>query len=217
MRNAIGFRLGVLGFGVLAVIGLVRGAIQAQEQPSHRPSARVKTENFAPGFGGGLAVGVKSEREEPEPPVATVHLTPVLTPQSAATWLKLQEIVPMNFPNETPLEEVLRYVKEATKGKDTKGIPIYVDPAGLQEAEKTMSSPVTIDLDGITLASSLKLVLKQIGLAYYVQPDGLLVITSESDEEIPSEAQSKILDELSALRLEVAALRRELRASGRGR
>ncbi len=43
----------------------------------------------------------------------------------------------MNFPNETPLEEVLRYIKQATAGETGKGIPIYVDPLGLQEADRS--------------------------------------------------------------------------------
>ena len=49
----------------------------------------------------------------------------------------------MPFANETPLEDILRYIKTATESPQLQnGIPIYVDPAGLTEAEKTMTSPV---------------------------------------------------------------------------
>ena len=55
----------------------------------------------------------------------------------------------MHFPNETPLEDVIKYVRTSTTSPAfPDGIPIYVDPLGLQEAEKTTASTVTIDLRG---------------------------------------------------------------------
>ena len=36
----------------------------------------------------------------------------------------------MNFPNPTPLEDVLKYIQQATAGPNGEGIPIYVDPVG---------------------------------------------------------------------------------------
>ncbi len=215
MRRPLGFRLIVVGLAVVVTLGLVREALHAQGPTAPEPT-RPRLQKFAPGLGGGLG-GQKNESEPTEPAVATAYLSPDLTPRSAATWMKLQDIVPMQFPNETPLEEILKYIKEVTKGKDPKGIPIYVSPTGLLEVEKTLTSPVQIDVEGITLASSLKLLLKQLNLAYYVRPDGLLVITSENDEDLPLEHQSRVLEELNALRLEVAALRREIRSSGGAR
>ncbi len=83
----------------------------------------------------------------------------------------------MRFPVETPLEDVLEYIKSATKGPNDNGLPMYVDPVGLNEAEKTMTSPVAINLEGIPLKTSLRLALRQLGLYYYVR-DGLLTVTS---------------------------------------
>ncbi|MBV8557496.1 MAG: hypothetical protein JO116_18190, partial [Planctomycetaceae bacterium] len=80
----------------------------------------------------------------------------------------------------------LKYIKSATQGPNDTGIPIYVDPVGLQEAEKTMTSPVTLDLEGVPLRTTLRLLLKQLGLTYTVK-DGLLTITSESSEDQPTE------------------------------
>ena len=88
----------------------------------------------------------------------------------------------MSFANETPLEDVLKYIKSATTGANDNGIPIYVDPVGLQEAEKTMTSPVTLDLEGVPLRITLALLLKQLGLQYKVQ-DGILTITLPKTEE----------------------------------
>ena len=61
--------------------------------------------------------------------------------------------------------------------KGGKAIPVYVDPAGLEEAEKTMTSPVKLALNGVPLRTSLRLLLKQLGLAYCVH-EGLLYIST---------------------------------------
>ena len=92
---------------------------------------------------------------------------------------KLEEPISMSFANETPLEDVLKYIKGATSGPQDTGITIYVDPAGLQKAEKTMTSPVQLDLEGVPLRTTLRLMLKQIGMTYTVK-DGLLTIDSQS-------------------------------------
>ncbi len=99
-------------------------------------------------------------------------------------WEALDQPVPMRFPNETPLEDVLKYIRTATRGPDRKSIPIYVDPVGLQEAEKSMTSTVVIDLEGVALKTSLRLCLKQLGLAYNIR-DGVLLITSEESAVTP--------------------------------
>ncbi len=99
-------------------------------------------------------------------------------PRSRAVLAKLEEPIAMSFPQETPLEDLLKYIKQATTGPTYSGIPIYVDPMGLQEAEKTLTSTIQLDLDGIPLRRSLQLALKQIGLGYFVD-DGILVITSQ--------------------------------------
>jgi hypothetical protein len=107
-------------------------------------------------------------------------------PKTKSILSKLDEPIAMSFANETPLEDVLKYIKSATAGPNDTGIPIYVDPVGLQEAEKTMTSPVTVDLEGVPLKTTLRLLLKQLGLTYTVK-DGLLTITNESSEDTPTE------------------------------
>lgn len=92
---------------------------------------------------------------------------------------KLEEPVSMSFANETPLEDVLKYIKSATQGPIDSGIPIYIDPAGLQAAGKTVTSPVQLDIEGIPLRTTLRHMLEQIGLTYFVR-DGLLTITSKN-------------------------------------
>jgi hypothetical protein len=93
---------------------------------------------------------------------------------------KLDDPVSMSFANETPLKDILMYIKSATTGPNDNGIPIYVDPAGLQKVEKTMTSRVALDIEGVPLRTTLQVLLRQLGLTYDVR-DGLLTITAASD------------------------------------
>jgi RNA polymerase sigma factor (sigma-70 family) len=103
-------------------------------------------------------------------------------PRSRKVLAKLEEPISMSFANETPLDDVLKYIKQATTTRDYGGIPIYVDPLGLQEAERSLTSTILIDLEGIPLRRTLQLLLSQLGLVYFVE-DGMIVITSEESEQ----------------------------------
>jgi hypothetical protein len=104
--------------------------------------------------------------------------------RSLAILKKLDAPVEMSFANETPLADVLKYIRSATQSSEfPNGLPIYVDPIGLQEAEKTMESPVIIDLDGVPLRRTLSLVLKQLGLGFRVE-DGMIYITSAISDDV---------------------------------
>ena len=46
--------------------------------------------------------------------------------------------IPMPFANETPLNDVLKYIKQATTTPTFPGIPIYVEPLGLEAAGKSI-------------------------------------------------------------------------------
>ena len=59
-------------------------------------------------------------------------------PKSKAMFKKLEEPIAMSFADETPLEDVLKYIRQATATETYQGIPIYVDPKGLKEAEATL-------------------------------------------------------------------------------
>ena len=64
--------------------------------------------------------------------------TDAISPRTKAILAMLDESIPMDFAGETPLDDVLKYIKNATVKKPTDlGIQIYVDPLGLQEAERT--------------------------------------------------------------------------------
>ena len=105
--------------------------------------------------------------------------------KNASVRAALRQRVPMPFPQETAMADVLKYIQQATQDSHGTMIQIYVDPIGLQAAEKSMTSTISgIDLEGIELRTSLRLCLKQLDLAYVVK-DGLLFITSaENNDEL---------------------------------
>jgi len=105
-----------------------------------------------------------------------------ITPANSRIVKALEQPIPMRFKPEASLGDVLTYIKMATSTPAYR-VPIYVDPVALQEAEKSLSSTVSIDLQGVPLKASLRLCLKQLGLVYIVK-DGYLQITNE-DEGIP--------------------------------
>ncbi len=91
---------------------------------------------------------------------------------------KLEDELPLHFPNETPLEQVLEYVKASSKGPQDAGIPFAFDEAGMKRAGKTRMSVVSDDIQDQPLKTSLKKLLKPLKLTYIIR-DGVLTITSD--------------------------------------
>jgi hypothetical protein len=104
----------------------------------------------------------------------------------------LDQVIPMHFPHATPLKDVLKYIRATALCPDGRGIPIYVDPVGLNEAEKSETSPVQLELEGVPLSTTLRLILRQLGMTYYVK-DGLLEITSDGCYDRPYELEDAFL------------------------
>jgi hypothetical protein len=123
-------------------------------------------------------------------------------PKTRDILSRLEQPIPMAFPDETPLGEVLKYIKAMTQGPGGDGIPIYVDPVGLNEASRTLQSPVTLDLEGVPLKTTLRLLLKQLGLTYTVK-DGLLTITAESSDNQPTEVRVYPVADLTIIPLSI--------------
>jgi hypothetical protein len=74
---------------------------------------------------------------------------------------------------------LLREIKRVTRnGVLPDGIPIYVDPIGLQEAGVTMNSPVTVSSKDVPIRKALADALGQLKLCYVVK-DGWMLITSK--------------------------------------
>jgi RNA polymerase sigma factor (sigma-70 family) len=146
----------------------VEPPVNAEEGPKVRAPS-------GPAQKGEMTGGMRKKHAAEESEVANARTN---DPRSRQILEKLNEPIPMSFASDTPLDDVLKYIKQATTTPTYRGIPIYLDPVGLQEAERSVNSTVAIDLEGVPLRRTLQLTLAQIGLAYYVE-DGILVITSE--------------------------------------
>ncbi len=106
-------------------------------------------------------------------------------PRSRAIVTKLAQPISFPFRQETPLSDVLEYIKQATADKErVVGLPIYVDPLALRELDLTMDSPVTIELEGVPLRTTLRLMLRQLGLVYSVIDGVLIISTPEALDEL---------------------------------
>jgi uncharacterized membrane protein YgcG len=81
---------------------------------------------------------------------------------------------------ETPLKDAITILK------DTHGIPIELDVKKLEEAGVNIDTPVTKNLNGITLRSALRLLLNDLELTYVVRDEVLLITT-------PEEAESQLI------------------------
>ena len=120
------------------------------------------------------------------PPVASSHRPRSIIPANARILEALEQPIPMRFPDEIPLGDLLKYIGKATSTPTDPGIPIYVDPIGLQEAERSLNSTVQIDLEGVPLKTTLRLGLTQLGLDY--DPRGRLSCGSSARTEPPRRA-----------------------------
>jgi hypothetical protein len=94
----------------------------------------------------------------------------------------LDKPIAMPFQNETTLEDVNAYIKKTTKGASKFGIGFDVDQNVLKEEEKSMSSTIRMGVEGVPLRTTLRLLLRQLGLAYYVK--GGVVNAGELDDSV---------------------------------
>jgi hypothetical protein len=102
----------------------------------------------------------------------------------------LDQPLNLTYPERAPLAVFLKDIKwhSSVGTKFTTGIPIYVDPIGLSEANKTMASAVEKPPadDKLTLREQLKRVLKPLGLGFMIK-SGFLMITSEEAVDEPAD------------------------------
>ena len=143
-----------------------------------------------PPAGGGFdrAFGGKEPPSEVTIQRLRMKTLPTDDKRNQAILAKLEDRIVMNFPNDTPLSDVIRYIEQSTIDEAAGfpvGIPIYVDPQELQDADKTMASTIAINLQGLPLRVSLHLLLKQLNLTYVVE-GGLLIVATPMSDIYPS-------------------------------
>ena len=174
--------------------GLETTAARARITPVRRPWANLRWRlrlstliflNIILAMGLGLVIQQRREQQ------LLSALRAARSPNDEAIHKALDE--PIDWQKATgaqTLDSVLKHIKLKAggnvKGVLWSGIPIYVDPIGLQEAGKSMNSPVTVP--GTPKQASPKAILEQV-LAQlkldYVVKDGFLMITSKESVDKP--------------------------------
>jgi hypothetical protein len=107
--------------------------------------------------------------------------TPDDEKRNEALRARLDLPVSVCFPVATPFEDFLRYLGGATVDKAAGfplGIPIYLDPHGLEAADVSVTSMIVINFEEIPLRTTLRLVLRQLRLDYRVT-GGVVLISDE--------------------------------------
>ena len=74
---------------------------------------------------------------------------------------------------ETPLNDVVEYLK------DLHGIEIQIDTKALEDAGSAQDTPITKNLNGISLRSALRLMLQPMDLGYMIDNEVLLITTKD--------------------------------------
>ena len=104
---------------------------------------------LAVGAASSLAIVTVGFTQEKEKPAATPQAPPV-SRRTAVILAKLEKRIPMVFANATPIDDVFKYIKQATQDgpNDPVALPIYVDPIGLQEAKRSLNSTISLRSGG---------------------------------------------------------------------
>jgi hypothetical protein len=102
--------------------------------------------------------------------------------------------VPMDWPEGTPLGAAIEQVKDSAPDSwgFPRGLPIVVDPDGLREAGRSLTSPMAAPpydpiAKPLPLRQKLRMILEPLGLAAEVR-DGAIVITARNRVDEPSTA-----------------------------
>jgi hypothetical protein len=110
--------------------------------------------------------------------------------RAEAMFDALDRPIALNYADGTSLADFLKEMKRATAAlklpKPWAGIPIYVDPIGLHEAERSMNATVRRppSADMLPLGKHLQHILEPLGLGYEVK-GGFLMITSKEAIDAP--------------------------------
>lgn len=135
-----------------------------------------------------------------------------ITPESAATWTMLQKKTAFRFEQPVSFEDLLKAIIAMSSDKDGKTLKVFVDPVGLQEASRSMDSKVVMNVANVRIGTGLQAALDQLDLAYSVNPQGFVTITSAASIGADDESNTPLLDRLDTLEKGMAELRAAIRA-----
>ncbi len=153
--------IGVVGTLVVAQQEKTGATVPAQDAKVASPPDVKPAATPAPSFDRRPAKDIKLER------------------QTQQILRKLDEEFDIKLPNPTQLSDFLKAVKKATTDNQFPGIPIYVDPVGLEDAGAKIESHLTAYNNG-PLKHVLRESLRPLRLSFIVK-DGFLMISSRDD------------------------------------
>jgi RNA polymerase sigma factor (sigma-70 family) len=160
----------VWGLATILTLGVVGTFVVAQQEKKSVPARAT-----------GADVANPSNPKGAPPratPGADVRQIDIVT-KTQQILQKLEQRIELDLPPEPTFDQFLKAIKQATTDAQFPGIPIYVDPVGLQEASISMSSRVSVYPNG-PLGLVLRRTLRQLRVAYVVR-DGFLMISSRAE------------------------------------
>jgi len=167
--SAVGF---LVGAGLLGTVVLAQ---QARQRGDDRASANraIASRPSAPSEPQGQpAPKAVMKRAGDEPNAAELEA------KTRRIRERLKQVIELNR-DDLPLTDLLKHIKQATTDATFPGIPIYVDPVGLQNAQVGIASRVQIPKKG-SVDFILSFALRELRLSYMVN-DGFLMISSRDD------------------------------------
>jgi RNA polymerase sigma factor (sigma-70 family) len=154
------------GVIVLMSAGILGTVVVAQQG---RKNLSVRTEPLA-------ALSTPSKEDHAKPKTAQEPAQrPRLTFQQLSE--RLSKPIDAEFPNGISLEQFLKHIKQQTTDANFSGIPIYVSPWGIREANVSMSTEVAVNMKQKSVFEVLEKALHQVNLISAVR-DGWLMIDS---------------------------------------
>ena len=161
--------LKMVGLATIFTLGAVGTLVVAQPQTGAKPAG--PTPGTSTPTGKGAAPAPQPSEKAPSPVDLEEKTRQILR--------KLDEKIALDIPADPSLDQLLKAIKKATTDANFTGIPIHVDPIGLQEAGVSMSLHVSVPQGGrlsFVLHESLRLP----HLSYLVK-DGFLMISSRAE------------------------------------
>jgi RNA polymerase sigma factor (sigma-70 family) len=200
----------VCGLATILTVGAVGTLVVAQQEnagtlqpPSYYPPPGARRRDMV------TAEEVRRAIGEWEQATESIHARAIST-KTAQIVKKLDDAIDLKLPKEVTLSQFLKAVKQATTDANFTGLPIYVEPFGVPEADEEFLNAKVFPARGpAPLRLILRQTLKQVRLSFTVQDDFVLVSLPDDINERRLEALEKKVDRL------LEAMERLERASGK--
>jgi RNA polymerase sigma factor (sigma-70 family) len=107
---------------------------------------------------------------------------------------KLDKVIDAEFPGLITLSALLKHIRTATTDTDYPGIPIYVNPIGLQEVKQSMDVAIEVNRKRCSVREVLWWALHPLQLSYFIKDGFLMVDSRTSVTELRVEEMERKLD-----------------------